>query len=106
MSSQIPEPPPAVGVRLRWPEIPARVRAAVEGWLGSGVIEAESQPTGFTPGMAARLKTASGHRVFVKAIGPEPNSIGPAIHRTEAAKVAALKAIPTRGEMSAKRTCG
>lgn len=33
-----PEPPPAEGVRLRWPEIPARLRAAVEGWLGSSVV--------------------------------------------------------------------
>jgi hypothetical protein len=92
-------PPPAEGVRLLWPEIPARVRAAVEGWLGSSVIEAISQPTGFTPGMAVRLKTSNGRRVFVKAIGPEPNSIGPDIYRTEAAKVAALKTVPSVPEL-------
>ena len=89
------EPPPAEGVRLRWPEIPARVRAAVEGWLGSGVVSAESQPTGFSPGMAARIGTANGRRVFVKAIGPVPNLVGPSIHRREAAKVAALREVPS-----------
>ena len=44
--------------------------------------------------MAVRLKTANGRRVFVKAIGPEPNPSGPAIYRTEATKVAALKSVP------------
>jgi aminoglycoside phosphotransferase (APT) family kinase protein len=98
MNRQTP-PPPAEGVRLRWSQIPARVRGAVEGWLGSRVVEAESQPTGFSPGLAARLTTASGRRVFVKAVGPEPNALAPSLHRKEAAKVAGLKKIPSVPDM-------
>lgn len=97
MSGQTP--PPAEGVRLRWPEIPERVRAAVEGWLGSSVVEAESQRTGFSPGLAARLTTASGRRVFVKAVGPESNALTPSFHRSEATKVAGLKKIPSVPEL-------
>ena len=82
--------PLATGVRVEWHELPPRVRAAVEGWLGSSVLEARTQPGGFSPGAAARLRTADGRCVFLKAIGPEPNSESPAFHRREARIVAAL----------------
>jgi aminoglycoside phosphotransferase (APT) family kinase protein len=83
-------PPPAEGVRLEWQELPARVRAAVEDRLGSAVVSARTQPSGFSPGVAVRLRTESGRRVFVKAVGPEPNPFVPAIHRREAGIVQAL----------------
>jgi Phosphotransferase enzyme family len=83
-------PPPAEGVRLEWQELPARVRAAVEERLGSAVVSARTQPSGFSPGVAARLQSESGHRVFIKAVGPEPNPFVPAIHRREATIVQAL----------------
>ena len=83
-------PPPAEGQRLDWSAIPAGVRAAVERDLGSPVVEAISQRTGFSPGVAARLRLADGRRVFAKAISAEPNPDSPAFHRREARIVAAL----------------
>ena len=76
-------PPPAQGVRLDWQQIPESVRAAIEQALGSPVIKASSQDSGFSPGVAARLQTANGRRAFVKAIGPEPNPDSPEFHRRE-----------------------
>jgi aminoglycoside phosphotransferase (APT) family kinase protein len=45
---------------------------------------------GFSPGVAARLRTANDRRVFVKAVGPKPNPGVPAIHRREAEIMALL----------------
>jgi hypothetical protein len=83
-------PPPARGVRLDWRELPDRVRAAFERWSGSRVEAASSQPGGFSPGVAARLRLADGRRVFVKAVSALPNAEAPAFHRREAGIVAAL----------------
>lgn len=85
-----PDPPPAAGVRLLWADVPSRVRRAVEEWLGEGIVAATSSPGGFSPGVAARLRTSGGRRVFVKAIGPEPNPDSPAVHRREAEVVSKL----------------
>lgn len=84
-------PPPAAGVRLAWEELPARLRDAVETWLGSPVIAAVTQPSGFSPGVAARLQTADGQRLFIKAAALEPNPVTPAMHRRE---IAILQALP------------
>lgn len=84
--------PPAAGVRLAWADIPERIRAAVEKWLGSPVIAASSQAGGFSPGVAARLTTADGQRVFAKVAGPEPNEFSPRFHWREARVVADLPA--------------
>jgi hypothetical protein len=54
------------------------------------VVEAVTQPGGFSPGVAARLKTATGKRAFVKAVGPVPNPESPDIHRAEARIAASL----------------
>jgi aminoglycoside phosphotransferase (APT) family kinase protein len=83
-------PPPAEGVRVHWDGLPERVRAAIERWLASPVVSAVTQPGGFSPGLAARLLTADGRRVFVKAVGPELNPDAPRFHRREGAIVAAL----------------
>ena len=87
MSSQ---PPPATGARLAWHDMPQRIRAAIEAHLGSAVVEVISQPGGFSPGVAARLLTADGRRVFAKAVGPEPNPHSAGMHRREIAIAAAL----------------
>ena len=76
-------PPPDRGVRLDWSDIPERVRSEIERWLCDSVVGADTQPTGFSPGVAARLAASSGRRVFVKAVGPEPNPDSPRIHRRE-----------------------
>jgi aminoglycoside phosphotransferase (APT) family kinase protein len=87
---QSEHPPPARGLRLDWRAVPARVRAAIEQWAGSAVAQSESQPTGFSPGVAARLRLEDGHRLFVKVVGPLPNPEAPSTHRHEARITAAL----------------
>lgn len=82
--------PPAEGLRLAWQAVPAPVRAVVEQWLGSPVVEAVSQASGFSPGVAARLRTRDGQRVFAKAAGPIPNPDVVAFHRREAHITTAL----------------
>ena len=58
----------AAGVRVAWADLPARVRDVVEEILGAPVVEAVSQPGGFSPGSADRVRTADGRRAFVKAV--------------------------------------
>lgn len=90
--SQEQFPPPAEGVRIPWSAVPENLRLAVERHLGDRVAEAVTQPGGFSPGVAARLRLTGGGRAFVKAVGPEPNPDSPAFHRAEARVAAALPA--------------
>lgn len=85
------QPPPAQGKRLPWTALPAQLRARVEYLLGARVIDATTQPGGFSPGIAARLALAGGGRAFVKAVG-DINSDSRTLHRAEAAVTAALPA--------------
>lgn len=85
-------PPPPTSVRLDCRDVPLRVRAAVEDWLGSPVISSDSRLSGFSPGAAATLHTADGRGVFAKAVGAEPNVVAPAFHRRGAQIAAALPA--------------
>jgi aminoglycoside phosphotransferase (APT) family kinase protein len=89
-SSAGPIGPPATGERLDWADAPAWLRGEVEARLGGRVAEAVTQPAGFSPGIAARLRLDDGRRAFVKAVGPEPNPDSPGIHRAEARTMAAL----------------
>jgi hypothetical protein len=82
--------PPATGWRLGWEDAPGWLRGEIEERLGGRVVEAVTQPGGFSPGVAARLRLADGRRAFVKAIGPEPNPDGAEIHRGEARMMALL----------------
>jgi aminoglycoside phosphotransferase (APT) family kinase protein len=83
-------PPPAAGVRVHWNELPGRVRDAIEERIGGRVVEAVTQPGGFSPGLAARLLLEDGRRVFVKAVSESANPDSPAMHRREAQVVAAM----------------
>ena len=83
-------PPPDRGVRLDWAEMPERVRGQVERWLGGRVVRAVTQPTGFSPGVAARLATDNGRRVFLKAVTSERNAVTRQFHRREISIVTAL----------------
>jgi aminoglycoside phosphotransferase (APT) family kinase protein len=65
---------------------------AVAERLGGRVVEAVTQTGGFSPGAAARLRSAEGSRAFVKAVGPTPNSGSPDIYRAEIRVAAALPA--------------
>jgi aminoglycoside phosphotransferase (APT) family kinase protein len=87
---------PATGARLHWEQLPGTFRHALEARLGSTVIESVTQPGGFSPGVAARLRLADGRRAFLKAISSQPNPDSPAMHRREARIAAALPAsVPT-----------
>ncbi|KUG51443.1 hypothetical protein AVL62_08805 [Serinicoccus chungangensis] len=80
------------GVRLRWAELPTVVHDWAAHVLGGPVVEAVSQPGGFSPGSADRVRTGGGGRAFVKAVGPHPNPDSPGLHRREAAVLAGLAA--------------
>ncbi|MFG1678180.1 phosphotransferase family protein [Micromonospora sp. NPDC049282] len=78
--------------RITWHDLPAHVRTAVEAILDDRVVAAESQPGGFSPGTADRVRTSRGGRAFVKAVSPAQNDRSPALHRAEARIAAALPA--------------
>lgn len=54
------------------------------------MVEAVTQPQGFSPGLAARLRLSDGRRVFLKAVSEKANPDTPGIHRREARILAAL----------------
>ncbi|MEU5321550.1 phosphotransferase [Streptomyces sp. NPDC021056] len=85
-----PTAPPAAGARTPWEELPPQVRDAVADILGEPVTHATTQPGGFSPGAAARIRTARGRRAFVKAVSADTNATGPVFHRREARYAAAL----------------
>lgn len=64
-------PLPALGrtaVRPEWTSVPAALRKGIAGRVGGSVDDAQSQPGGFTPGLAVRLRVSGRtDRVFVKA---------------------------------------
>jgi hypothetical protein len=66
------------------------VRAAIEDRIGGKVVDAVTQPCGFSPGLAARVRTADGRRCFVKAVSEDANPDTPDLHRREAEVVAAI----------------
>ncbi|GAB3158795.1 hypothetical protein GCM10027290_62600 [Micromonospora sonneratiae] len=80
----------AFGVRIGWRDLPDQVRSAIEDIIGEPVVQAVSQPGGFSPGTADRVRTASGRRAFVKAVGRALNERSPQLHRTEVRVTAAL----------------
>jgi aminoglycoside phosphotransferase (APT) family kinase protein len=82
--------PPATGERLAWDDAPAWLREEVAARLGGAVVGVVTQPGGFSPGLAVRLRLADGRRAFVKAVGPDPNPDSAGIHRSEARTMAAL----------------
>ncbi|MGW1725125.1 phosphotransferase [Streptomyces sp. NPDC002306] len=87
--------PAATGVRTPWEALPAEVRDAVARLLGGPVVDARTQSGGFSPGVAARLRTADGRRAFAKAVNARGNPDSPALHRAEARNAAALpRAVP------------
>ena len=78
---------------MHWEELPTEIRGDVERWLGSSVVEANTQSGGFSPGVAARLRTASGRRIFLKAVSNVANPESPGFHRQEALITAAMPSV-------------
>jgi aminoglycoside phosphotransferase (APT) family kinase protein len=83
---------PATGQRLHWDQLPGPIRAALESRLGAAVTQSDTQPGGFSPGVAARIRLADGGQVFIKAVSGSINPHSPAMHRREARIAAALPA--------------
>jgi hypothetical protein len=84
----------AAGVRLPFEKLPAAVRAWVERSLGSVVVSAVTQQGGFSPGVAARLVTASGRRAFVKTVGTALNPKTPELFRQEITAMRGIGTVP------------
>jgi hypothetical protein len=78
------------GERLYWHEVPLDVRRGIEADLGAPVVVERSQPGGFSPGLASRLRLGDGRRIFVKAVARERNLDSPELHRREIAVMAVL----------------
>ncbi|AWB94349.1 aminoglycoside phosphotransferase [Agromyces badenianii] len=72
-------------LRLRWDALPRAVRDGIEKVLGGDVVEARSQPSGFSSGSADRVRTRHGRRAFVKAAHIGHNAGTVALHRRELA---------------------
>jgi aminoglycoside phosphotransferase (APT) family kinase protein len=98
--------PAAEGVRVEWEQVPVPVRAAVEGVCGAAVVEAWTQPGGFSPGVAARVRCANSARYFVKAVSAEANPQTPGLHRQEGRVLAALEPLITSGQVPVPRLFG
>lgn len=75
--------------RPTWPELPASVRVRIEERLEEPVISWTSHDTGYSPGPALTLVTATG-RVFVKAADVTAHPVSATLHRREAAVARAL----------------
>ena len=80
------------GNRLAWAELPDTVRKSIEAALGSTVVDAVSQPGGFSPGLAARLRLADGRRLFAKAICAAQSVDAVAFYRREVGVASRLPA--------------
>lgn len=78
--------------RLRWAQLPARVRQRVEMLAGGRVLAAEDCAGGYSPGLAARLRLPAGERVFVKAIDCREWPSQASMYRAEARVSATLPA--------------
>ncbi|GCD88415.1 hypothetical protein NLS1_04210 [Nocardioides sp. LS1] len=76
--------------RVEWSFLPPPVRRLVEQRLGSPVVTATSQPTGFTPGLASVLECEDGSRHFVKAASVKAQRAFAESYRTEIRKLGAL----------------
>jgi aminoglycoside phosphotransferase (APT) family kinase protein len=98
--------PPAEGARVPWDDVPGPVRRAIERTCGSPVLEAQTQPGGFSPGVAARVRCADGTRWFVKAASADFNADAPRLHRQEAGVLAALDPLIAAGNLPVPRLRG
>jgi aminoglycoside phosphotransferase (APT) family kinase protein len=98
--------PPAAGTRVSWPEVPEPVRHEIERVCGAPVIRAETQPGGFSPGVAARVHGADGSRWFVKAASADVNPDTPRLHRQEARVLADLDPVISAARLPVPRLRG
>lgn len=70
------------------------------------MVQARTQPGGFSPGVAARVRCADGTRYFVKAASAELNPDAPRFHRQEADVLAGLDPLIAGGQLPVPRLRG
>jgi len=93
-----PAPPGRTVRRVEWSFLPPAVRDGVERRLGSPVVAAVSQRSGFTPGLASVLTCADGSHHFVKAASVRAQAAFAGSYRDEASALRALpSAVPAPG---------
>ena len=80
--------------RLSWWDVPESFAVEVRRRLRSRVVEAATQPGGFSPGVAALCLLEDGRSVFIKACGTGINPMTPKLHRHEAAVLDRLRDVP------------
>ena len=98
--------PVAAGARVGWEELPDWLRGAIEQICGSAVVQARTQPGGFSPGVAARVRCTDGTRHFVKAVSADANPLSPAMHRREGQVLAALDSVIAARDLPVPRLRG
>ncbi len=80
--------------KLEWHELPLDIRRRVEDFLGAPIASAETQPGGFSPGVAARVLTSRGKRAFVKAASSMTSKPSAEANRREIKHTVALGGNP------------
>ena len=98
--------PPTEGVRIAWLDVPLAVRETIGRVCGAPVIEAQTQPGGFSPGVAARVRCADGTQRFVKAASADVNPDTPRLHRQEARVLTDLDPLIAAGKLPVPRLRG
>ena len=92
--SALAAPRPATsGRRITWEQVPPEVRAGINRLLNDEVVTAQSQPGGFSEGLAARVRLAGGGRAFVKAVSRE---VAPAVAWYHRQEIAVTRQLPAR----------
>ena len=80
----------AAGVRRLFEDLPAAVTQWVAGQLGGPVEEVRNVHGGFSPGVAAVVRSATGRALFVKAVGSHVNAGSVTFYRREGEQSARL----------------
>ena len=77
---------------MSWWTLPAVLRTRVEAIVGADIVDATSQPGGYSPGSADRVVGENGARAFVKTVGRAEHPDTYALHRRELAVMRQLPA--------------
>ena len=80
--------------KIEWQELPEEIRGEIEHFLGASVIKSETQPGGFSPGVAAIVSTSQGRKAFVKSSSSSISQPSATANRWEIKYTAALQGNP------------
>jgi aminoglycoside phosphotransferase (APT) family kinase protein len=77
--------------KLEWQELPREIRATIESYLGAPVVQSETRPGGFSPGVAAKVVTARGKKAFIKSSSSSISKPSADVNRREIKHTRALQ---------------